>query len=77
MESIVARNTKRIIRERGYKQRAVAQMAGYDEKTFSNMMTGRKMITDSDIVAISNALRVSPNELFSIKEHQSESLDLC
>ena len=76
MVSIVARNTKRIILERGYKQRAVAKMAVYDEKTFSNMMTGRKMITDSDIIAISNALMVSPNELFSTEDPKRESLKL-
>ena len=51
-------------------------MAGYDEKTFSNMMTGRKMITDSDIIAISNALMVSPNELFSTEDPKRESLKL-
>lgn len=62
--SIVATNVRRIMAERGYKQRAVAKIAGYDEKAFSNMLTGRKCIYDHDIVALSCALHVSPNDLF-------------
>ena len=33
-KSIVAQNAKRIITERGYKQKAIAALAGYNEKTF-------------------------------------------
>jgi len=62
--SIVAENTKRIINERGLKQKAVAAKAGYTVKAFSNLMTARKIMTDQDIQAISEALEVSPNDLF-------------
>lgn len=67
-QSIVAKNTKRIIGERGYKQRAVAKLAGYDEKAFSNLLNGRRLVTDKDIIAISDALKVTPNELFSVSK---------
>ena len=64
MKSIIARNVKSIIKARGYKQSAVAKMAGINEKTFSNMMTGRKVITDCDVSKIIKALGVTPNEIF-------------
>lgn len=64
-KSIIAMNTKRIIAERGLKQRAVAEQAGFSEKQFSALMTGRRIIKDVDVVAIANALNVTPNELFA------------
>lgn len=62
--SIVAANTKRIIRERGLKQNKVAERANIPEKQFSALMCGRKIIRDTDVIAIATALDVSPNELF-------------
>lgn len=62
--SVIAQNTRRIIRERGLKQCAVALKAGYSVKTFNNLLTGRKIITDRDIEAIATTLEVTPNELF-------------
>lgn len=64
MLSVVARNTKRIMQLKGIKQKKVAADAGYSEKKFSAMMCGRKIITDTDIPNISNALGVTPNDLF-------------
>ena len=64
--SIIAENTRRIIQERGLKQCAVAQRAGYKVKTFNNLLTGRKIITDRDIEAIAKTLGVSPNVLTSV-----------
>lgn len=62
--SIIAKNTKEIIRRLGYKQKAVAEKAGYHEKVFSNMLNNRKIIVDSDIPKIADALGVTPNDLF-------------
>jgi DNA-binding Xre family transcriptional regulator len=42
--SLIAANTKRIIADKGLKQRAVAAKAGFSEKQFSALMTGRKII---------------------------------
>lgn len=63
-KSIVAENTKRIIREKGLKHRAVAAWAGIPEKQFSALLNGRKVVKDTDVVAIANALCVTPNDLF-------------
>ena len=65
MESYIAQNVRQIISERGLKQKAVAAKAGYSEGKFNNMLTGRKVITDFDVINIANALNVTPNELFS------------
>lgn len=62
--SAVTRNTKRIISSRGLKNRAIAKRAGYSEQQFSAMLNGRKIIKDCDVAAISNALGVTPNDLF-------------
>ncbi|MBR1392662.1 MAG: helix-turn-helix transcriptional regulator [Ruminococcus sp.] len=63
---IVAENTRRIIEERGLKQKAVAEKAGYTETQFSNLLCGRKVISTEDVIKITKALGVLPNELYGI-----------
>lgn len=62
--SIIATNTKRIIANKGLKQRVVAAKAGFSEKQFSALMTGRRIIKDVDVMAIAIALDATPNDLF-------------
>ena len=50
------------------KQGAIAKKADYDGKVFSNMLNGRKIITDLDVIRIANALEVEPNELYGIEK---------
>ena len=71
--SIIAENTRRIIQERGLKQCAVAQRAGYKVKTFNNLLTGRKIITDRDIEAIAKTLGVSPNVLLGYEDFNGDT----
>lgn len=66
MKSAIADNVKKIIKVKGLKQNALAKRAGYTDKTFSNMLNGRKVITDVDVSNIANALGVEPNELFAM-----------
>ena len=63
----IAQNTTRLIRKKCFNQAAVAEKAGYNYKTFNNMLNGRKVITDRDVARIANALEVEPNELYGIK----------
>lgn len=63
----IAQNTKRLIRKKCFNQAAVAEKAGYNYKTFNNMLNGRKVITDRDVARIANALEVELNELYGIK----------
>lgn len=70
--SAVAENVKKIIRDKCLMQGAIAKKAGYDGKVFSNMLNGRKLVTDVDVARIANALEVSPGELFDIdKDRQA------
>ena len=64
MKSLIAGNIKTILDKKGYKQKAIAARAGYDEKVFSAMLRGRKCIYDYDVAILAKALEVSPNELF-------------
>lgn len=64
MNSIVAPNVKRIIREKGLKQNMIARKTGYSDHQFSSMMNGRKIMKDTDILNIATALCVDVNELF-------------
>lgn len=70
MKSIIGENVKAILQERGLKQRPVAKKAGYSEQTFNNMLNGRKVITDVDVLNLATALEVTPNELFEEQEVQ-------
>ena len=66
--SIVAGNVKRIMNDRGLKQYSVAKQSGIAEKTFSNMLNGRKIVSEMDIIRMAGALGVEPNELFARQE---------
>ncbi len=68
--SIVADNTKNIIRAKGLKNKAVAERAGYTEQKFSSMLNGRKVIESMDILRIAKALEVTPNDLFGISSRK-------
>lgn len=41
-------------------------------KKFSNMLNGRKVITDVDVLNISSALEVEPNILFGLPEKSEQ-----
>lgn len=71
MKSVIADNVKRIIRDKGLKQCVVAEWAGYHPKTFSNLLNGRKVITDLDVQKISRALNATPNQLFGILDKRT------
>lgn len=65
---IVALYAKKIINNKEVKQYIVAKNVGYDEKIFSAMLNGRKLIKACDIPCIANALEVTSNELFKTNE---------
>jgi len=57
-------NLSRIIKERGLKQSAVAQWAGYTNHQVTDMLNGRKLIKPCDVTALANALGVNVGDLF-------------
>lgn len=62
-----AEGTKLYIRNLGIKQKVIAERAGYSIQQFSNMLNGRKLISATDVWRISQALGVTPNDLFGIE----------
>ncbi len=67
-KSAISENVKKIMEEHCLRQGGIAKRAGYDGKTFSNMMNGRKIITDVDVIKIANAIGVEPNDLYGIPD---------
>lgn len=65
---ILPRNILKIIRDKGLKQSAVAQWAGFSKQQFNDMLRGRRIIKACDVMAISEALGVSVELLFSDDE---------
>jgi len=68
INEIVAPAVRQVIKECGLKQCAVAEKAGYSKQQFNAMLTGRKLITDTDIYRIITALGIDANTLFRRKE---------
>lgn len=62
---------KRIINERGLKQRVIAEQCGMTPLAFSDMLNGRKLIKVSDLVTIAGVLGVCPNDLFDQHNHSA------
>lgn len=62
--NIVISNIRRIMAEKGLKQKYVAEKSEFSEQDFSNMMNGRKRIDTSYIPRICFALDAEPNDLF-------------
>lgn len=67
ISACVADNIRLIIKRKGLKNCAVANKAGFSINQFSALLNKRRIIRDVDIIAIANALEVSPNELFGIQ----------
>lgn len=65
-DSVIAKNARRIINEKGFKQRAIAEKAGFSEQQLSALLNGRRIMKDVDVAAIANVLGVTPNDLFGI-----------
>ena len=70
--NIVAYNIRRIMEEKGLKQKYVAERSGFTAQEFSNMMNGRKSINVQYIRCICAALDVNPNDLFELQKSWCE-----
>ena len=67
MDNVVTSNIRKILDERGLKQCAVAEKAGYTKQQFNAMLNGRRLVTVDDIMAITDVLGVDANVLFGMK----------
>lgn len=66
--TIIPQNINRIIEEKGFKQGAVAEKAGFSQRELSDMLNGRRIIKALDILKISKTLGVTPNKLFGFDD---------
>ena len=66
--SVIPRNIKRIISEKGLKHSYVANRIGVSPATFCSMLNGRRLILISDTINIASALGVPPADLFVTEE---------
>lgn len=57
-------NIRRIIKDKGLKQCAVAEKSGFSPRLFSSMLNERKFILAEYIPNIATALGVDVNELY-------------
>lgn len=57
-------NVRRLMKEQGLKQLAVAEKANLTPNAFSSMLNERKIITAEHIPYIAHALDVEVNELY-------------
>lgn len=63
-QSILSKNIRRIIDEKGFKQKAIAKECRINEKAFSNMLCNRQEIRTDNLPLIAKALDVDISELF-------------
>lgn len=63
---LVISNMRRIIRNSGMKQKAVAERMGINGNQLSAMLTGRRLIGVVDVISFCAAMNVEPNELFGM-----------
>lgn len=64
MAYFVVDNIKRIIREKGFRQKYIAQRAGFSELKFSDILNGRRVLRAEYLLPIASALDVEIGELF-------------
>lgn len=71
--AVLPQNISQIIGAMGYKQGAVAERAGLSPREFSDMLNGRRIIKALDIIRISKALGVTPNDLYGFNQPQKSA----
>ena len=72
VERSLPENIVRIINEKGMKQCAVAERAGFSKQHFNDMVNGRKIIKPCDLLAISGVLGVTENDLYGMDSSMKE-----
>ena len=65
VETLVRDNIRKLIESKGYKQKFIAEKAGFSENEFSQMLCGNKRIRVEHIPQIAKALDAEPNDLFN------------
>lgn len=56
-----------IIKEKGFKQCAIANKAGFSARELNDLICGRKVFRADYVIPICCALDITPNDLFGIE----------
>jgi transcriptional regulator with XRE-family HTH domain len=59
------------IKEKGIKQRFIAEKIGISEQAFSFSMTGRRNLQTEEFLAACDAIGEDPREYFSLKKEEA------
>lgn len=59
----VPENIERMINDKGLKKRVVAERAGMNAQTLSDIFANRKLLKIHDLIALAGALECTPAEL--------------
>lgn len=69
-----AEKVKRLIQDKGLKQKYIAEQAGLTEQQLSDILNGRKRLQVEYIMPICSAIGISPNELLEDVKKQEDKL---
>ncbi|MGN0181452.1 MAG: helix-turn-helix domain-containing protein [Candidatus Ornithomonoglobus sp.] len=58
---------KKVIFEKDLKKQAVAAAINLTPQQFSDLLSGRRLLRQEDIIPLCEALEISPNELYGFK----------
>ena len=71
--AVLPHNISRLIDKKGLKRGAIAQKSGFNSQQFCDLLKGRRIIKAIDVIRISDALGVTPNELFATDHDTQDS----
>lgn len=70
MTSSTAAKVGAIIKEKGFKQCAIANKAGFSARELNDIICGRKVFRADYVIPICHALGIAPNDLYGIKTNE-------
>lgn len=59
---------KMVIAEKGIKKQTVASAMHLTPQQFSDLLSGRRILRQTDVVNVCEALNITPNELYGFTE---------
>lgn len=73
MTAQVLANIREILHKQGRKQKYLGEQLGMTEKATSELLNGTRVMRLDDLATIAEALDVTPNDLFGIRQEESHA----
>lgn len=61
---LIVLNIRKLICEKGFLQKFIAEQSGFSQQEFSDLLNGRRVLKAEYIPRIAKALGVTPNDLY-------------